>query len=53
VWLFDPERLHERRGVLYGWAVGAPPRALVVWHEPGPVDRVRWICEPFVRHRNE
>jgi hypothetical protein len=53
VWVFDAERLTEVRGALYGWRRDAPRHALVVWHEPGPVDRVMWVCEPFVRRRRE
>jgi hypothetical protein len=53
VWVFDPDALHERRAVLYGQRAGAPPRLLLVWHEPGAVDRVEWVCEPFVRARDE
>jgi hypothetical protein len=53
VWLFDAVQLREIRGHLYGWVQGAPPRALVVWHEPGPADRVEWVCEPFVRIRRD
>jgi hypothetical protein len=53
VWLFDRDELRERRGTLYGRAPGAPPRVLIVWHDPGAVDRVAWICEPFVRDRRE
>jgi hypothetical protein len=53
VWLFDAERFAERRGALYGWRGEAPPYALVLWHEPGPVDRVAWVCGAFVRTRHE
>jgi hypothetical protein len=53
VWVFDVDLLEERRAVLYGWAPGAPPRALLVWHDSGPADRVQWVCEPFVRSRHE
>jgi hypothetical protein len=51
VWLFDRDGLREVRALLYGWRPGAPPRALVVRHEPGPVDRIEWVCEPYVRPR--
>jgi hypothetical protein len=53
VWLFDRARLREVRAVLYGWQSNAPRHALVVSHEPGGVDVVEWVCEPFIRPRAE
>jgi hypothetical protein len=51
VWLFDTSLMRERRAHLHARSDGAPPRALLVWHERGPVDVVVWVCEPFVRAR--
>jgi hypothetical protein len=53
VWLFDSEQLREVRASAYATRDGAPRRVLVVWHEPGGVDRVEWVCEPFIRARRE
>lgn len=53
VWVLDTDTFDEQRGVLYGRRPGAPPRLLVVRYCRGPVDRVEWVCEPFVRDRNE
>ena len=53
VWLFDRDTLHEVRATVHGWRTGPLRQALVVWHEPGLVDRVEWACEPFVRRRVE
>jgi hypothetical protein len=53
VWLFDRDDLHERRGTVYGRRAGDPPRLLVVWRERVGHDCVEWVCEPFVRERNE
>lgn len=55
VWLFDPVDLNERRGALHAWRPGStgPRQALVVWHLYPLHDCVEWLCEPFVRPRNE
>ena len=53
VWLWDADLLREVRAQLYGWRSGDPPRGLVLRHEPGPLDRIEWVCEPMLRDRRE
>jgi hypothetical protein len=52
VWLFDSEVLEQLRGTLYAWRHTPLRQALVVWR-PDRVERVAWVCEPFVRARHE
>jgi hypothetical protein len=53
VWLYDPDTLVEARAALHGWRTGPLRYALIVQHLPGGVDRVAWVCEPYVRPRRE
>jgi hypothetical protein len=53
VWVFDTDTCEEVRASLYGWRQGPLPYALVVRHLPGAVDRILWICSPFIRPRRE